>query len=344
MTTFPVEHTPLPPDVTDPVERVIARFYRSIVWVPADQFRSWALESIKSVIPHDAALWGSGMWEGRRFHTLTLSNLPAEYGKALEKTVDTNPLPQHMVRNQVFDQPTTMEDVLADEQFFNSPLYESAFKPFNINRILSTIHVDRRSGISSLVTLYRSDRSKPFTEAERQIQKRLVFHLFNASSHAFFIHAAKALLDRPNGASAAVVDPHGQLHDVQPRFLDYLDQHYPGHQLGTEGRPGPGNLPFELPDVGDLGHAGRDRSLCVKTERLGDMLLVYIWPAGPLDRLTLREREIVVAVAHGLSFKQAARKIGVAPSTVANHLYRIYRKLNVNSRTELADLIHEVPE
>jgi DNA-binding NarL/FixJ family response regulator len=48
----------------------------------------------------------------------------------------------------------------------------------------------------------------------------------------------------------------------------------------------------------------------------------------------------VQAVSQGLSFKEAARKIGVAPSTVANHLYRVYRKLGVYSRTELAALVH----
>jgi len=81
----------------------------------------------------------------------------------------------------------------------------------------------------------------------------------------------------------------------------------------------------------------------MSAETMGDLFVVHLWPAGPLDRLTAREREIVLAVAHGLSFKQAARKIGVAPSTVANHLYRIYRKLNVNSRTELANLVHVEP-
>jgi DNA-binding NarL/FixJ family response regulator len=80
--------------------------------------------------------------------------------------------------------------------------------------------------------------------------------------------------------------------------------------------------------------------LCVRAEPLGDVFLVYLWPAGPLDRLTQREREIVYAVAQGLSFKQAAKKIGVAPSTVANHLYRVYRKLGVYSRTELAALVY----
>jgi transcriptional regulator, LuxR family len=47
---------------------------------------------------------------------------------------------------------------------------------------------------------------------------------------------------------------------------------------------------------------------------------------------------VVATVVRGLSFKQAARLLGVAPSTVANHLYRVYRKLGINSRTELAQM------
>jgi len=96
-------------------------------------------------------------------------------------------------------------------------------------------------------------------------------------------------------------------------------------------------LPFALPAPGETEVLG---NLCVKSEAAGDMFIVYLWPTGPLDRLTPREREIVFAVAQGLSFKQAAKKIGVAPSTVANHLYRVYRKLGVYSRTELAALVH----
>src|SRR5205085_11510490 len=99
-------------------------------------------------------------------------------------------------------------------------------------------------------------------------------------------------------------------------------------------------LPFNPPPPGETHlHHG----LCVKTQPLGDLRCVILWPAGPLDRLTARERETVFAVTQGLSFKQAARKIGVAPSTVANHLYRIYRKLGVNSRSELAGLVYPHP-
>ncbi|MDP3294099.1 MAG: LuxR C-terminal-related transcriptional regulator [Nevskia sp.] len=53
-----------------------------------------------------------------------------------------------------------------------------------------------------------------------------------------------------------------------------------------------------------------------------------------------RQRPTCASVAHGLSFKQAAKRIGIAPSTVANHLSRVYRKLGVYSRNTLAGRVY----
>lgn len=314
--------------IDERVDQCIARLYRSVVSVPPERFRLWALESLKSVIPFDSAIWGSGKWEERRFHALTLSNQPDHFAKMLEASADENPLIAHLINNPP-DTPTTMESVFPDAQFYKSNLYRNTFGPQGVERLLSTVHVDRRSGLYSLVSLYRSDRSNPFTAAEQAVQRQLTYHLFMALSHSFFIHVIRTHRDRPAGACTAVVDPHGAYHEAQPRFLDAMEQHWPGHTASQ--------LPFALPDCGETRLID---GLCIKTEPMGELMLVHCWPMGPLDRLTSREREIVVAVAHGLSFKQAARKIGVAPSTVANHLYRIYRKLGVNSRTALADLIH----
>ena len=169
-----------------------------------------------------------------------------------------------------------------------------------------------------------------WTETDLARQRRLPFHLVNAASHLFFLHLAKTHEKLPSGA-AAVVDAQGRFHESQPRFLDFLDRHFPG-------RSDPQTLPFDLPPPGTQHMI--NNALCVRCESMGDLWVLHLWPAGPLDRLTAREREIVLAVSQGLSFKQAARKIGIAPSTVANHLYRIYRKLDVYSRTELALLVY----
>jgi DNA-binding CsgD family transcriptional regulator len=314
-------------DAIDPVDRLIARLYRSGLEVAAPQFRSWALAQLAHVLPCDGVLWGSGLMAEMRFHTVTVHGLPAAFPPQLESTSASNPILPHILSK--LDTPIDMRDVCPDETFFSSELYRSTFAPFGISRILSTGHLDRRSGLYSLLSLYRKDRNASFTDNDKLRQKRASYHLFNAASHSFFLHLARTYADRPLNAAGAVVDGEGLYHEAQPRFLDLLDERMPEREVQR--------LPFAVPAPGTIVPRGE---LMVRCEQLGDLFLIILWPAGPLDRLTAREREIVYCVAQGLSFKQAAKKIGVAPSTVANHLYRVYRKLGVYSRTELASIVH----
>ncbi|MCP9274327.1 helix-turn-helix transcriptional regulator [Mycolicibacterium arenosum] len=58
-------------------------------------------------------------------------------------------------------------------------------------------------------------------------------------------------------------------------------------------------------------------------------------PVG-LSGLTESERRVLNRVAEGLTNKQIAKSLNVSGKTVANHLYNVYRKLGVASRTEAA--------
>ena len=57
-----------------------------------------------------------------------------------------------------------------------------------------------------------------------------------------------------------------------------------------------------------------------------------------MNSLTSCEREIVLALAEGLSNKDVGRKLSLSEGTVKVHLHNIYSKLGVKSRTALAVL------
>ncbi len=51
-------------------------------------------------------------------------------------------------------------------------------------------------------------------------------------------------------------------------------------------------------------------------------------------RLSARETELLQAFAKGQSYKEAARTLAISPHTVGTHVKSIYRKLEVNSRSD----------
>jgi DNA-binding NarL/FixJ family response regulator len=57
--------------------------------------------------------------------------------------------------------------------------------------------------------------------------------------------------------------------------------------------------------------------------------------SGPGKELTLREMEVLNAMADGLSTKATARRLGVALKTVENHKTRVFAKVGVHSQAQL---------
>lgn len=61
------------------------------------------------------------------------------------------------------------------------------------------------------------------------------------------------------------------------------------------------------------------------------------------SQLSVREREVAMLAVEGLASKEIADRLFVSIRTVDNHLQRIYQKLGVSSRSELAEQFGAVP-
>jgi DNA-binding NarL/FixJ family response regulator len=64
-------------------------------------------------------------------------------------------------------------------------------------------------------------------------------------------------------------------------------------------------------------------------------------PAGGLDELTDREREVVALVAEGLSNQEIAARLVVSPATAKTHVSRAMGKLRVRDRAQLVVIGYE---
>jgi DNA-binding CsgD family transcriptional regulator len=61
--------------------------------------------------------------------------------------------------------------------------------------------------------------------------------------------------------------------------------------------------------------------------------------ASASGQLTPQELQVALIVAQGATNREAGAALFLSPKTVETHLSRVYRKLSVRSRTELAALL-----
>lgn len=78
-------------------------------------------------------------------------------------------------------------------------------------------------------------------------------------------------------------------------------------------------------------HVHRTRQFTVA--RFGDNVANTIG-LPPMESLTPREEEVLQLLVQGRAVRQIALELGIAPSTVKNHVQSIYGKLQVSNRAE----------
>ena len=77
---------------------------------------------------------------------------------------------------------------------------------------------------------------------------------------------------------------------------------------------------------------------------LVEKLLHYHGAAQPAQPLTARQRDILRCLQEGLDNQAIARRTGLSIKTVENHLTRLYRQINVQSRLEAASYVAHHPD
>lgn len=92
--------------------------------------------------------------------------------------------------------------------------------------------------------------------------------------------------------------------------------------------------------------AGNDENLPVQdstspVERMESAIATWAEKAATAYELTPREKEILPLVVRGLDTPTIAQALGVSDNTVRTHKKSLYRKLDVHSKQELLELMHQ---
>lgn len=123
---------------------------------------------------------------------------------------------------------------------------------------------------------------------------------------------------------------------VLTSFLDD-DKLLPALRAGAAGYLLKNARPQELARAVHAAHAGETLLDPVVAARLVETLAAA-GDEGPLDRLTPREREVLILIGRGFPNKLIARELRLSEKTVKTHVSHVLAKLGVTDRTQAAVL------
>lgn len=314
------------------VQATVAELYRGVFGQPFETFKEGALALVQSVLPFDAAVWGSGVHSTNEMLSVSTLNVPPEMLMTYAATWQT----QDFVRAAAVAEPGRAfrnEDVLPLADYHLTDIYRQFSQPARIEHALGVVQRDTLTDLGEMVFLFRADPAAAFTDEERTLLEYLAPHLVIAWRQSQLAHHYRAAAQgEAMGATEheayAVADSQGLVHAAGEDFCLALRSAVPGWQ-------GP-RLPAELGPLqrGDcsllaLGEyeftvrRGETRHLYAVTRRTGAM------------GLTPAETRAARLYAGGMSQRDIAARLGVSVSTVRNQLSSAYQKLEVHSKIEL---------
>lgn len=279
-------------------------------------FQRWTLTEIRRYIDFDFAIWGAGDGTSRELHTATVLDQVSSLFNTWEPVKEEDRFANLVIGNT--GRTWALSQV---PDVYQSRAYNEHWRLYQARQMISTMQIDPNTGLHIFVTLARDREERRFSDKEMRFKNLITQHLFLAACHN-----DQHYLDNVQ-APAALLDRRGLLHAALPDFTALL-----ASEWGPQARK-------QLPDKVCVAlwrhgtHQGR--TLRLDAEHLGGRMLVRAQPSISVP-LSDREKQVAWAYASGQSNKQVARELMISPETVRNHLTRIYRKLGVKDKGQLA--------
>jgi len=309
---------------TKDLSSVLAELYRGSERVSSESFKDWALGQLNPYVPYNAATWITGHMEGSTLRAQHLHglDLPDQMLDRYPSIARLDPL----ARRAMEEPGTAVASPMPQPGAFGS-----FCKRWRLAHGMAFVAVDPLSLLASALTLYRQPARPPFSEAEREFFEAAAPHLVEGHAMCTLSRMIRAAVPGSvRVVASAVADRLGGLQVAAPDFERLLLLEWP-HWHDWK-------LPREIRALDGIVAGKRyiGERIIIDVSGMNDVFLVQARERHPADALSVRETEVARMMAGGLTYKEVAQELGIAPSTVRNHLAVVYAKLGVRKQSEMA--------
>lgn len=324
---------------------LIIELYRAAQEMPVDEFREFSMGLLKSLVPFDSAMHGSGplMQQGMQIQEIYMHNKPIEQLVDYSAIAHADPVlraaranPGKMIR---FHPPTLFAGKEKRHLFDYAKRYEHG-------NGMSTVHVDHDSPHAQIFGMWRADKDRHFLKQDSWVAAQILPHVLEAHkvNQALAVHRTVKDADQ---STVAIANPNGMLHFCGAGFRKLLNMEWTEWEGAI--------LPRPLMD--GLARTGLDdfcsANIRVTVKGAGEVLFLKasrtsaLVPCSTISPellqnaygLTPAEARVAITLLEVYSAKSVANYLGVSFNTVRTQIKEIYAKLGVNSRANFVKLM-----
>lgn len=296
------------------------------------ELHRFTLQQLATVLPFDAGLLAMGTIQDGvpHGHDVVLHNKTPEFMESWEEIKH-----EDRVALQAFGNPGKTANVDIEGPIFDGcDRAREHCRKWGLAHVLCTSMISSAAGLYWVASVYRSDRTKPFSEEERQAMEIVVPHIFSAARRAHLGQLrTRAHIRDAHGQAGAIANESGLVLEAEPGFVDLLRTGWPG----WTGPRLPSDLASELPTKPSVRLVREP--VVVRADKAGGFVILHARRTVAADQLTAREREIAEAFSLGETHREIGARLDVSPNTVRRHLANIYEKLGIASKAELDRMI-----
>ncbi len=311
---------------------VLLDLYPLALGATISEFEPAVFELLQKGIAFDSGWMGRGSIGngGAMMHNSCLYRLPLECALEWERLKHEDPsLKYHRARPSA-----ALTLVAADAEM--TPAFRAYLEKYDLTQGLMCIIDDPVLGLNAFVSLYRNDPQRPFSQGDADLLEALLPHIASATNINRIQQIAKLKAGTGDSRFAvAICDGFGTLQFADSGFADLMLLQWPD----WKGPALPAAVALDPSARGKSGFVGS--RIMVETRHVAELVVVRVRKRSVAASLTPREREVTRLFAGGLTYKEVARRLELAPSTVKHHLRNAYSKLGVQDKGKIASLLSQ---